>query len=146
MELARDCVATYFLYVTTNNNMNLKFMSRQDLSLSRQILPKFRNQMKNLCRDIDFLCRDIDLKRSIIVGQKFVATIKKHCNSWLINRKVRGLKSHLPHHNQTFQPPLPIFSLVRNPRLLNQFLTMSEPTTLIPNLKKIMEEYTELED
>ena len=65
--------------------------------------------MKNLCRDIDFLCRDIDflccdidLKRGIIVGQKFVATIKKHHNSWLINRKVRRLKSHLPHHNQTF--------------------------------------------
>ena len=102
--------------------------------------------MKNLCHDIDFLCRDIDLKRGIIVGKKFVATIKKHHNSWLINRKVRRLKGHLPHHNQIFQPPSPILLLVRNLRLLNQFLTMSDPTTLIPNLNEIMEEYTELED
>ena len=72
--------------------------------------------------------------------------LKKHHNSWLINKKVRKLKSHLPHRNQTFQSPSPILSLVQNPRLLNQFLTIYEPTTLIPNLNEIMEEYAELED
>ena len=67
-------------------------------------------------------------------------------NGELINRS--GLKPEKPLaslNHQTTHSPLPQISSP-NPRTQSPFLTMFEPTNLVPNLNEITEEYTEREE